>query len=236
MVQFRERAVAYIDVLGFSGLVRRAASDPAALSELNRLVALLGAVIPYLDAGVAKTVPRNLMPEHVYISDCIILSAPLQVQFTEMRNYSGLEIVVMRAIQVTHALLDAGYLVRGGIDVGPLWHTRANVVWPAYQEAYLLETNADHPRILLSARATPLWKSGGLTSQSRMCIDYQNAFMVNGLHDYYIPQRFTTIDAAFSHYEAIATHNLGLGLKPGVLQKWIWMRQYIADERAISCL
>jgi hypothetical protein len=187
MIVFEDRAVAFIDVLGFKGLTRKAVGDPVARAELTRLVSLLSGVIPVLDEGVDKAVPHELIPEHIYISDCIILSAPLNVIFDSFRNYSGLDILVMRAIQVTHALLDAGYLVRGGIAIGPVWHCRANVVGPAYEEAFALERGGGwQPRIVLSAEAERLWKGGGPSSGSRMCIDNEGAFIVNGLHDYYV--------------------------------------------------
>jgi hypothetical protein len=235
VITFEDRAVAFIDVLGFKALTTMAVTDSAALLELNRVVALLGAVIPILDSGVEKTVPSDLIPKHIYISDSIILSAPLRVPFDHMRNYSGLDILVMRAIQVSHALLNAGYLVRGGIAVGSVWHNISNVVGPAYQEAYLLEQKSWEPRIILSEEAMRLWQSGGPSTGSRMCIHYDGAFMVNGLHDYYVPAQFErNIQKAFRHYEAIASANLNAGLGGRELQKWAWMRKYIAAEQAIA--
>jgi hypothetical protein len=188
-----------------------------------------------LDFGVEETVPSDLIPKHIYISDSIILSAPLRVRFDHMRNYSGLDILVMRAIQVSHALLNAGYLVRGGIAVGPLWHSLSNVVGTAYQEAYALERRSWEPRIVLSEEAARLWQSSGPSTGSRMCIDYDGAFMVNGLHDYYVPAKFErNIQQAFRHYEAVAIANLLAGLGSREVQKWTWMTKYIADEQAIA--
>jgi hypothetical protein len=235
VITFEDRAIAFIDVLGFKNLTTKAVTEPAALLELNRVVALLSAVIPILDSGVEKTVPSDLIPKHIYISDSIILSAPLRVRFDHMRNYSGLDILVMRTIQVSHALLNAGYLVRGGIAVGPVWHTLSNVVGPAYQEAYFLERKSWEPRIILSDDATRLWQSGGPSTGSRMCIHYDGAFMVNGLHDYYVPAQFErNIQQAFRHYEAVAAANLNAELGDRELQKWAWMKKYIADEQGMA--
>jgi hypothetical protein len=77
MITFEERAVAFIDVLGFKGLVNSAISDDQSLQELSSLVKLLESAVPSLDATVDKSVPNHLIPRHNYISDCIILSAPL---------------------------------------------------------------------------------------------------------------------------------------------------------------
>ena len=232
MIQFDDRAVAFIDVLGFKQLVNQAAVNASDLSKLNDLVALLGAVIPFLDGKVQRSVPQHLIPLHLCISDCIILSAPLQVSFDQHKNYSGLEILVMRVIQVTQLLLDFGYLVRGGIEIGKVWHAESNIIGPAYQEAYRLEQTAKMPWVILSAAATRLWKSSGESAGSRMCIDYQGQCTVNSLHSYYIPERFNgNISAAFSCYSAVVTQNLNAGLDPRCQSKWQWMQQYLADAK-----
>jgi hypothetical protein len=237
MISFEDRAVAFLDVLGFKVLTNQAAINDVARSKLSQLVSLLDSVIPVLDAVADKTVPRQLIPEHTYISDSIILSAPLKVCFDGSGNYSGLDILVMRTIQVSQALLDQGYLVRGGIDVGPVWHTESNIVGPAYQNAYDLERKSTDraPRILLSPDATNLWTSGGPSIRSRMCIDYRGALMVNSLHEYYVPARFNDdITAAFMRYEEVAADALNSGLGKSATEKWEWMTQYIAYERKNS--
>jgi hypothetical protein len=228
MIQFEDKAVAFIDVLGFKALVNKAALSASDLPQLDQLVQLLGMVIPYLDGSVEKSVPQHLIPRHLCISDCIILSAPLHVSFDEHKNYSGLEILVMRVIQVTQLLLDFGYLVRGAIEVGKVWHVDTNIVGPAYQEAYRLEPSAKMPRVILSAAATQLWRTSGESAGNRMCINYEGQYIVNGLHSYYIPARFGgDISAAFNRYAAVVTHNLNAGLDPDCHSKWEWMLQYL---------
>jgi hypothetical protein len=177
-------------------------------------------------------VPQRLIPRHLCISDCIILSAPLQVSFDEHKNYSGLEILVMRVIQVTQLFLDFGYLVRGAIEIGKVWHVESNIVGPAYQEAYRLEPIAKMPRVILSTAATRLWRSSGESAGNTMCIDYQGQYIVNGLHSYYIPARFNgNSSAAFSRYTAVVTENLIAGLNPECHSKWQWMQQYLKDVK-----
>jgi hypothetical protein len=235
MIAFEDRAVAFIDVEGFSSLVNRAPTDASALSELNDLVLLLSSVIKVLDAGVAKSIPPGLIPKHLYISDCIILSAPLKVIFDEWQNYSGLEILVMRAIQVTHALLNAGYLVTGGIAIGPVWHDESNIVGPAYQDAYRFQQKLSDPYIDLSPEAKELWLGGGACSTDRMCIEYRGTFMVNGLHPYYVPDQYSqNIERAYGRYEAVAHELISSGLPEKAEKKWKWMQQYIADERGAA--
>lgn len=146
-IQFEDRAVAFIDVLGFKKVVDAADQERSKHTELEALVDLLESVVPKLDETVDRAVPNDLLPRHIYISDSIILSAPLTS--SEISSYRGLSILVMRVIQISHMLLSKGYLLRGGISVGPVWHTTQNIVGPAYQEAYRIETETLVPRVEL---------------------------------------------------------------------------------------
>jgi hypothetical protein len=227
MIQFTERVVAFIDVLGFKALVDKAVVHPPSLSALDGLVSLLGAAIPFLDGGVQRTVPTDLIPKHLYVSDCIILSAPVATTHPGSSNYNGLEIVAMRVIQVTQLLLDLGFLVRGGIAIGPLWHIGTNIVGPAYQEVLELEKSASMPRVILSKQAESTWEMSRRQG-NQMCIDYDRTLMVNGLHSAYIPKRFgPDISAAYGRYAAVIAENLGAGHVSTVSAKWAWMQKYV---------
>ncbi|MFB4203657.1 hypothetical protein KBTX_02668 [wastewater metagenome] len=114
-VTFEKRAVAFVDVLGFKALVNAADANNNR-APLAELITLLSEAIPSFDATVDKSVPVSQIPRHMYVSDCIILSAP--ITDPAYKHYNGLSIVVMRVIQLSHLLLRAGYLIRGGISVG----------------------------------------------------------------------------------------------------------------------
>jgi hypothetical protein len=225
LIKFEERAVAFVDVLGFKSLVEQAASSNKALNQLSELVALLEGVVPKLDQTVDRSIPHHLIPRHNCISDCIILSAP--VSDAGRSSYNGLEVVIMRVIQLTHFFLDAGYLIRGGISVGKVWHTDSNIVGPAYQEAYLLEANGNEPMVVLSdsAKAVPRWGS-------RMCLEHGEKVFVNGLHDFYIPgnTKHGAIEAAYSKYQKLADDALNGQLPKKVKDKWSWFKAYLDSE------
>jgi hypothetical protein len=226
---FEDRAVAFVDVLGFSALTSKAAEEESSLRQLKDLVGLLDSSIPTLDAEVSETVPKELIPRHNYISDCVILSAPMSVRLAGWSHYDGLGIVVMRVIQLTHKLLDAGYLVRGGISVGRVWHSESNIIGPAYMEAYGLEGNAKAPRVVLSGGAKAYWNNRR-ANWSRMCIDYKGVFMVNGLHEHYIPGGDDERAAAFARYASTVDDMTNRNLPAQVSEKWRWFQQYLSDE------
>lgn len=228
MIQFEDHAVAFIDVCGFKTVVEEAVGSPTKLVELDALVKLLGGVVPLLDSGVDQSVvPLSCIPRHIYISDCLILSAPMKPAVS-MPNYDGLGIVVMRVIQVYQHLLDRGFLMRGGIDVGPFWSESTNVVGAAYQNAYALEGKARAPRVILSKVAANAWFSGAQRQGNQMCIEYERQAMVDCLHTYYIPARFAgDISAAHEHYERVIEKNLKADLDFDVHAKWDWIHRYL---------
>jgi hypothetical protein len=224
-MQFEERAVAFIDVLGFKALVNKSASDSSSLAQLGNLVELLSSAVPSLDKTVDTSIPQHLIPKHIYISDCIILSAPLKDE--DRASYDGLQILVMRVIQLSHFFLSAGYLVRGGISVGKVWHTDSNIVGPAYQEAFNLEQEETAPIVVLSDHAASQW-----TGNSRMCLTHEDKIFVNGLFDHYISNntQHGAIERAYANYATLAEQRLAECLPDSAKQKWAWFRNFLASE------
>lgn len=227
-IQFENRAVAFIDVLGFKPVVDAAARDKSKLFELKELIDILESAVPNLDGTADPSISLDLIPKHIYISDSIILSAPLESKL--MPNYRGLSIVAMRVIQISHILLSKGYLIRGGISVGHVWHTDSNIFGAAYQEAYQIETKTCVPRVELSPDAKELWKKTE-GSANTMCLDYKGHFIVNVLHDYYIQDKsHGAAERAFEKYSRVITKNLEAGHPESVEYKWWWFKQYLESE------
>jgi hypothetical protein len=233
-IAFKDCAVAFIDLLGFSSLVTKATkSGGKSLDELERVVNLLDEVMPALDSTVSSTVPPEAIPKHLYFSDSIILSAPLMQRF-DGREYFGMRQVVMRSIQLTHIVLKAGYLLRGAIDAGSVWHSEdgLNIVGTAFMNAYAAEKKADSPRIVLCDNAAEIWRRDSL-GQNTMCIEYEGSLMVNGLHEYYASGRdeYQSLESIFDEYRAIINRNLldgSIGCK--AKKKWKWFKKRFEDE------
>lgn len=226
-IEFENRAVAFIDVLGFKSIVKNASKNGNKLEELKDLIVLLETVVPNLDGTVDSNVPQDLIPKHIYISDCIILSTPLKSD--KMPNYQGLSVLVMRVIQISHFLLSRGYLIRGGVSIGPTWHTDSNIIGTAYQEAYRLETETIVPRVELSPNAKKHWNTTE-GSTNKMCLDYKDKFIVNVLHYYYISDINSTKEDTFKEYLGIIQKKMEDNHSECINYKLWWFKQYIESE------
>lgn len=222
---FEDCAVAFIDVLGFKNVVQTAAMQSSHLNILNDLVTLLESTVPSLDAQVSPLVHPSLKPKFIYISDSIILSAP--IASSHMPTYNGLNIVVMRAIQIAHALLEKGFILSGGIDIGKVWHSTNNIVGPAYIGAYSLQSSLAPPCVALSDAAAQLWSTTP-NAASSMCIDRPHRKIVNITHDFYTPNNHVhgVIDARIDNYKTDAVNNVSK-LKGRPRRKWQWHSAFL---------
>jgi hypothetical protein len=126
--------VVFLDLLGFSELVKRSGAD---VVERHRLVESLKLVRDTLCEDPAIDF------RFTYFSDCIVLSAD-HSPHALWQIFQSVEIL-------TFNLLQYDIFVRGGMTVGPTHHSRDFVFGTAVTDAYLLERDsARSPIVLLS--------------------------------------------------------------------------------------
>jgi hypothetical protein len=150
---FNDRVVAFLDVLGFTNLIAQAEASPAGHARFMSLLSVIESRVS-LGNNDLLTMPADALPVYTFVSDSIIISAP--VVYDGGANCSqgkGINVVTIKVIQIAQKLLEMGFLVRGGIAVGKAWHTTANVFGSAYIAAYQTEQRAKHPCILLDKSA-----------------------------------------------------------------------------------
>lgn len=134
-VEYENRIVVFLDFLGFKDHIERSITDPAHATRIARAFETIREF----------TVPEERWPnrEVTQFSDCVVVS------------YSAVEQSAVFDLLLTILLLQVelagrGFLVRGGITVGPLVHQAGFVFGPAMVEAHRLESNdAIYPRILV---------------------------------------------------------------------------------------
>jgi hypothetical protein len=138
---YSQRYVAFIDILGFSDHVRQSEHTP---SEAKKLVDIM-------DRISNRWSDKALRPTHDALgedfksqsfSDCTVLS--------EAATPKGLHYLLLMVTQFALDLLANGFLLRGGIAKGPIYHSQNAVFGPAFLKAYDLERNvAEYSRIVV---------------------------------------------------------------------------------------
>jgi hypothetical protein len=133
---YPERLCAFIDILGFRGLVARLGKDSGAVESLRTV---LREVHKPKIPGLAD--PASVDYRTQSISDAVAISTEPTPQ--------GLMMLIGSLNQLTFSLLMQGYFVRGAIVRGSLYHDDEMIFGEALVRAYDLETSVvKFPRIM----------------------------------------------------------------------------------------
>lgn len=178
-MQYEDRLVCFIDILGFKEATKEAQDNPRvltalydALSELegSNLVSHLHESVPVLtgdrnftnalDAGLITEIQKTWPLVATQFSDSFVISCST--------SNTGSSLLLIRAIDFLQNIFfkHLGMLMRGGISKGPLIHRQGGPLFgPAMNEAYVLESKkAIYPRIVFSSDASiylkKLWGEG----------------------------------------------------------------------------
>ncbi len=139
---YQERAVAFIDVLGFADLVKASDANPAARAKISKLIGtnkLFDQFMKKLPFATAS-----------FFSDSFVLS---------MMQADRVFYMVREIGYLCRHLLLLGFPCRGAITVGSLYHHKRIVVGPAFVDAYRLEQSvAIYPRVILDDATMAHWK------------------------------------------------------------------------------
>jgi hypothetical protein len=129
---YAERYCAFIDILGFGGLI---SASKVPVGEIYR-------VLSAVHARPKAERPQDADLRSQSISDAVALSAALSA--------AGFHAICSAAEELSRRLLRQEYFARGGITKGKLYHDYSMVFGPALIEAYRLESEiAKFPRILI---------------------------------------------------------------------------------------
>ena len=156
MTTFKDKFIAYVDVLGFKGLVsesERGTGPP--LPKLLELLACLGTGIERVnldDYGPtccpsSPRVENHLDFRATQISDCVVVSTEVSA--------AGVINLVSHCWGATITLLTHGIMCRGYITRGSIYHTDHQVIGTGYQDAYLAEGNVSAFKREADDRGTP---------------------------------------------------------------------------------
>lgn len=249
-IEFEQCAVAFLDILGFKDFIKDA--EIVGSKQYIQLCELQDVIEQQIDVSSEKAFEEargflpEMRPECTSISDSIILSAPIRKNF-ENAYFSGLTIVAIKTIQIAHQLLKMGFLIRGGIAVGSVFHKDRNIFGTGYVNAYQTqEKDACNPRVLLHESAAKLLDGDERHLGNRLgdgidiCwVKERDQWIVNTLYPHwsYVGGRSQCQNELFQGYRSTIIKNLNDPKHPlgsSVRGKWEWMAGYF-NETLKNC-
>jgi hypothetical protein len=136
--EYEERYVAYIDILGFRSLIDQLDSGRMSPSHLRDVLKMVHEH-PSFRVNWAESSDFRARS----ISDAVALSAAPRPE--------GFEHLVFAISELATNLLSYGYLIRGAITKGKLWHDDEVIFGPGLVRAYDMEARiARYPRIIVT--------------------------------------------------------------------------------------
>ena len=155
---YKELIVAFIDILGFSDLVKRSSTDSESLKKISKIVDFVrDAVLEQEKIFKPDDDPFYL---HIsFISDSIVISTDAPSSANDPQFWHILKFVGSIGLN----LLAIGVSCRGSIVIGQIFHHRESnfdaVVGPALVKAYEIERSvAVYPRIVVDSSVINFWK------------------------------------------------------------------------------
>lgn len=238
-INYDTKVVAFLDVLGFKNLIRKAKVADQAANIICSLDYALRHHSP--DAPDSCTVKM--------FSDCICVSA--------MPTEEGLDFVLWRCVVMQGLLLENGHLLRGAVTFGRHFQNDSMIFSEGLVNSYELEQSATYPRIIVSEDVARSAKEaprsvGDLSSASNLLLEDQDGMIFLDYFRYmeflaYIdrknrifrPASYQFKDPYYTEEDAVTPSEFSechktvveRGLKeyvdrPHVLQKYGWMAQF----------
>ena len=151
-LKYEDRVLAFVDILGWSAILKRSETDESALAPIAQAIELLETPSSFLrSAGNVPAATGQLKRELVVgqFSDTLVVSAPA----TEPH----MAVVAAIIDVVCYRLLLAGHPTRGAIVRGKLHHQGSRILGPALVDAHIIESKvAKYPRIVVAPSVEPL--------------------------------------------------------------------------------
>lgn len=160
---YENRIVLFIDFLGFKEIVIKTTSNESELHCLVKAMDRLGEIGDTLFRASKKA---------TQFSDSVVLSYKVEEELSFFKILNEMAFCVID-------LANMGYLVRGGITYGELYHTDQRVVGPGMIKAYELESKfAQVPRVIIDEKILEIAiKYRGQENSSEEMAEYVKSFM-----------------------------------------------------------
>ncbi|AWP28105.1 hypothetical protein [Paenibacillus sp. Cedars] len=159
MSTYQNKLVAFIDILGFSNLVKESETND---SKAQMLLSSLKDIESFIkreeelyqfSEDVGNNTVSKLKVNYTQFSDSIILSTDIVVPEIDGLKFHNINNIMNMCSLLSYLqarFLNEGVLLRGGLTWGPIFHEKNICFGPAFIKAYLLENQlASTPRIVI---------------------------------------------------------------------------------------
>ncbi|MBI2284773.1 MAG: hypothetical protein HYU71_13755 [Bacteroidetes bacterium] len=139
---YEKRVVAFIDILGFKNSIEKSNLDE---DEFERILQTLTElkqffITPKSDYRIQTEREMNIDTQIIQISDSLVISRLVEEQ-------GGIYHMLTDCAFAIHLLIEKGFLCRGAIKVGNMYHKDTILFGEAYIKAYLAESEEHLPII-----------------------------------------------------------------------------------------
>lgn len=153
LYSYERRIVCFIDILGFSNLVKGTVnSGIRGKSDLRHICGALNMLDDFRLTLSEKMKAKDVRTTQ--FSDSVVISFP----WIEEDNSIVAAFLWIKYYQVS-LIMEHGVLLRGGITIGDIIHNEKMIVGPAMIDAYALESKkALNPRIIIDSQVVPIFE------------------------------------------------------------------------------
>lgn len=227
---FEERFVAFVDILGFKDIVKKAVNDLKYQDKVSGVLNYIAKIKS--DNYHGDWAKYGVCNDVSVFSDSIVISYPC-----DRPDGDGLFYLLMDLIYLGLTLIKNGIYVRGGITVGSVVHDQ-NIIWgPAFVEAYNLEEeNAIYPRIIIDKKAIDRGKEvyaqkypydkDGDDLDNFISLDDDGAYYLDYLSQYEEFDDIVNYRELLDDVRNSIEENLKTAPCPRIKTKYVWYARY----------
>jgi hypothetical protein len=246
LIEYQERVVAFIDILGFKDIIRKSEKDIEKLVTINRVLSYLknhenkklwGIQLMEIEEDAQKKGLQNFDISEDIACTCFSDSIVVSVKVKDGLINNTVSTLIAQLSSIGKILMLDGVLFRGGITVGNLIHENGVVMGQALIDAYELESNvAKYPRIVLSDKLLERLNYPLLSKRDRHPFHQYIARFEDGcvgFHQmiiYQVVQNSTVISqkelkSELLKIKQIIVNGLDMSFQsPDVFHKYVWLR------------
>lgn len=233
MCSYEKRVVAFIDILGFKKIIKDSQTNPQIVKNIRKIISINLKDKKWQDRlnEIAKN--DTGLQESIF-SDSIILSSKL--------DYGGFYLILSKVSCILQTMIECGFIARGAVTIGDMYHLSDVAFGPALVEAVILENElAIYPRVILTEKT---YLEGIQYDDNINCAKNRKKYIDDRLKGYeneigeklyyvdFLSQK-EDYDDNFYYYnmlkeaKKVIDENMASVTDKRIIDKYVWLQQYL---------